>query len=120
MAKLAWHAGQTKFLNSTVDYTIGDYQLSSSLYASAGRPIVQFPISLGAVALYHNITGYFSPNTLRLNSALAAQIFTGNITYWDDPQILAINPNLTYVTSTTLWSESVTSSIHTLHRCWSY
>ena len=34
--------------------------------------------------------------TLNLTADVAAQIFTGTIKTWDDPQILAINPNMTY------------------------
>lgn len=88
-------AGQTKFVNSSVDFTIGDYQLSSALYNQTARPVVQFPIALGSVTIYYNLTNFTSPNTLRLNASVAAAIFQGNITTWDDPQIIAINPNLT-------------------------
>ena len=90
------HAGQTRFLASDVDYTIGDYALSAANYNSSGRPITQFPIALGSVAIYHNISNYTTaPNTLRLNASVVASIFQGNITTWDHPDILAINPNLT-------------------------
>lgn len=88
-------AGQAKFLNSTVDYTVGDYQLSAANYNSSGRPIVQFPIAFGSVVIYSNLTNYTAPNYLRMNGSLAAAIFQGNITTWDHPDILAINPNLT-------------------------
>lgn len=91
--------GQQKFINSSVDYTIGDYALSSALYNSSGRPVVQFPTALGAVTIYYNISNFTtSPNSLRLNASVAAAIFQGNITTWDHPDILAINPNLTKLT----------------------
>ena len=88
-------AGHARFVESSVDYTIGDYPISTANYALLGRPIVQFPLALGAVVVYHNITGYSSPNTLRLNSTVVAKIFTGQIKQWDDPSILELNPNLT-------------------------
>ena len=75
---------------------MGDYQLSAASYNQSGRPIVQFPIALGSVVIYTNLTNYTAPNYLRLNGTLAAEIFQGNITTWDHPDILAINPNLTY------------------------
>ncbi len=79
-----------------MDYTVGDYQLSSGNYNSSGRPIVQFPIALGSVTIYYNISNFTTaPNSLRLNGSVAASIFQGNITTWDHPDILAINPNLT-------------------------
>ena len=60
------------------------------------RPILQIPLSYGPVAIYANITPEFhKSSTLQLNAEVAAGIFQGNITTWDDPAILALNPNLT-------------------------
>ncbi len=48
------------------------------------------------MAIYANITPEFhKSNTLQLNAEVAAGIFQGNITTWDNPAILALNPNLT-------------------------
>lgn len=78
-----------------MDYTVGDYQLSAANYNSSGRPVVQFPLAFGSVTVYYNLTNFTTPNSLRLNGSVAAAIFQGNITTWDHPDILAINPNLT-------------------------
>ncbi|KAK9787885.1 hypothetical protein WJX73_010055 [Symbiochloris irregularis] len=88
--------GVSGWLNATFDYTILDYPLPSSSYKALTRPATQIPLGLGAVTAYYNIPG-FSKSTLRLSAAVAAAIFQGNITTWDDPAILAINPNLTSI-----------------------
>lgn len=58
---------------------------------------MQIPISFGPVVIYSNISPEFhQDSTLQLTAQVAAGIFQGNIKTWDDPAILAINPNLTY------------------------
>lgn len=60
------------------------------------RPILQIPLTFGPVAIYANINEAFhAGSTLQLSAQVAAGIFQGNITAWDDPAILALNPNLT-------------------------
>ncbi len=60
------------------------------------RPILQIPLTFGPVAVYANISGAFhAGSTLQLSAQVAAGIFQGGITTWDDPAILALNPNLT-------------------------
>ena len=60
------------------------------------RPILQIPMSYGPVAIYAKVTPEFhKSSTLQLSAPVAAAIFQGNITTWDDPAILALNPNLT-------------------------
>ncbi|BDA50526.1 probable phosphate-binding protein PstS 2 [Coccomyxa sp. Obi] len=89
-------AGQQGFLNNTYQYAIGDFPLSKKDYDSAQRPILQIPISFGPVVIIANLTPEFhASNTLQLTAPVTAAIFQGNITTWDDPAILAINPNLT-------------------------
>jgi phosphate transport system substrate-binding protein len=60
------------------------------------RPILQIPISFGPVVIVANLTPEFhASSSLQLSAPVTAAIFQGNITTWDDPAILAINPNLT-------------------------
>ncbi|CAL5229312.1 g12616 [Coccomyxa viridis] len=88
--------GQQAFLNSTYVYSIGDFPLSLKDYKSAFRPILQIPLSYGPVAIYANVTPEFhKSSTLQLSAPVAAAIFQGNITTWDDPAIVALNPNFT-------------------------
>lgn len=60
------------------------------------RPVLQIPLSYGPVAIYANVTPEFhKSSTLQLSAPVAAAIFQGNITTWDDPAIVALNPNFT-------------------------
>ena len=63
----------------------------------ARRPILQIPLSFGPVAVYANLSEAFhaAGYTLQLSAEVAAGIFQGAITTWDDKAILALNPNLT-------------------------
>lgn len=88
--------GVSGWQNATFDYTIIDYPLSSKDYAAAGRPIVQIPLGLGAVTAFYNIPGY-EASTLRLSAPVASAIWQGLIKTWDDPALIAINPNLTKI-----------------------
>ncbi|KAK9917387.1 hypothetical protein WJX75_003825 [Coccomyxa subellipsoidea] len=89
-------AGQQSFLNNTFQYAIGDFPLSKKDFESAERPILQIPISFGPVVIVANLTPEFhASSSLQLSAPVTAAIFQGNITTWDDPAILAINPNLT-------------------------
>ena len=60
------------------------------------RPVLQIPLSYGPVAIYANVTPEFHKSSmLQLSAQVAAAIFQGNITTWDDPAIVALNPNFT-------------------------
>lgn len=62
------------------------------------------PLSFGPVTVCANISGAFhASSTLRLSAPVAAGIFQGDITTWDHPDILALNPNLTCVS----WSSAL-------------
>ncbi|EIE20592.1 periplasmic binding protein-like II [Coccomyxa subellipsoidea C-169] len=90
------YKGQQSFLNNTFQYAIGDFPLSKKDFEAAQRPILQIPISFGPVVIVANLTPEFhASSTLQLSAPVTAAIFQGNITTWDDPAILAINPNLT-------------------------
>jgi len=54
--------------------------------------MVQFPAVLGGVVPVVNLEG-FKPSELRVTGSVLAEIYLGNITKWNDPKILAINPN---------------------------
>ncbi|MEM3708916.1 MAG: phosphate ABC transporter substrate-binding protein PstS [Nitrososphaerales archaeon] len=54
--------------------------------------LVHIPETLGAVVVAYNIPGY--TETLKLDGDTIAKIFLGNITKWNDPEIVALNPGL--------------------------
>lgn len=74
-----------------VDFAIADYPLSAE--ALTERDAVQFPIAAGAIAVAHNLD--IPDNTpLRLDAATLSAIYRGDITSWNDPALVALNPDL--------------------------
>ncbi|KAK9818681.1 hypothetical protein WJX74_005373 [Apatococcus lobatus] len=83
--------GQNSFLSLDYDYGIGDYPLTDAQAGGAYRPILQIPFVLSSTSIFYNITG--NPK-LKLSPSVLAQILQGNITTFDDPAILKLNPTL--------------------------
>ena len=70
-------------INSKQPYG-ADYTLSQFL---------QVPIGLGGVAIPYNVPG-LTAKTLTLTAAVLANIYLGNIKYWDSAAIKALNPKV--------------------------
>lgn len=70
-------------INSKQPYG-ADYTLSQFL---------QVPIGLGGVAIPYNVPG-LTAKTLTLTAAVLANIYLGNIRYWDSAAIKALNPSV--------------------------
>jgi PBP superfamily domain len=111
--------------NSLPVFSIGDYALSTNEYqlangidvSSSGDEernvqsilssnesmIIQLPIMAGAVNFFYHI-----PNVddLYLNACLLARIYTLNITVWDHPDIVALNPSIVSSLSDSNMNES--------------
>ncbi|QIM15180.1 phosphate ABC transporter substrate-binding protein PstS [Leucobacter insecticola] len=114
-AQEAWVAGfQTVNPDVTVNYDpTGSgagretFQQGASAFAGSDRPfkteeikagpfdscaadsgIVEFPAYISPIALIFNVEGV---DSLKLDAATVAQIFSGKITSWDDPAIAAQN-----------------------------
>jgi phosphate transport system substrate-binding protein len=57
------------------------------------RKLVQIPTVVGGIVAVVNVPG-IAPNELTLSGEVLADIFSGKITRWSDPQIAALNPKL--------------------------
>jgi phosphate transport system substrate-binding protein len=55
---------------------------------------VQFPAIIGGTVPVVNLDG-FKPGELRITGEVLAQIYLGNITKWNDPRFVALNPGKT-------------------------
>ena len=92
-------------------------------WLAKGIEFVQLPFVLSAVSFFHNIPGVPSGDKgLNMTACLLAQIFDAQITTWDHPDILNINPGLNvekdypiYVGRRVLGSSSTYSMTHYLH-----
>ena len=90
-------AGREQFIAGHVDFAGSDSPLTADQIGPAarrcnGNPAWDLPLVFGAVALVYNLPGL---PTLTLNGDALAKIFTGRITQWDDPILLALNPGVT-------------------------
>ncbi|WP_285611551.1 substrate-binding domain-containing protein [Actinokineospora globicatena] len=76
-----------------------DFALSESTFAQAGipsgRPSTYVPIAAQSISVVYNVRLNGVPvQGLRLSNATTAKIFTGVVTRWDDPAIVADNRDI--------------------------
>jgi len=56
--------------------------------------VVSIPLAISAQHIGYHINGIDPSANLRLSAALLAAIYSGAITHWNDPRIVALNPDL--------------------------
>lgn len=83
-------AGVQQITAQTVDFGASDTPLKDSEQAAAPAPILHIPLTLGAVVPAYNIKGI--PSGLKFDGPTLGKIFAGQITSWDDPALVALNP----------------------------
>jgi phosphate transport system substrate-binding protein len=93
--------GRSQFRNGTVDFAASDIPFQA--HPNDGSPpenvpsntYAYMPITSGGTVFMYNLTiaGHRVTN-LRLSGTNIAKIFTGGITNWNDPALLADNPQL--------------------------
>jgi phosphate transport system substrate-binding protein len=75
----------------TVDFGASDAPLSAADLDAAG--LIQFPMTVGGVAIVVNLDG-IADGQLKLDGPTLADIFMGKIAKWDDTAIAALNPGV--------------------------
>jgi phosphate transport system substrate-binding protein len=90
--------GITDLQNKLVDFGASDAPLtpgSSGQYVTLNKTStpLTIPDTIGAVVIAYNLPGIGSG--LQLNATVAAEIFQGNITTWNDPAIQSLNMGTT-------------------------
>lgn len=75
-----------------VNFGASDAPLTSTQYSALSSTLVTIPESISAVVPAYNLPGI--GNGLNFTGSVLARIFLGNITYWDDPAIQALNPHV--------------------------
>jgi phosphate transport system substrate-binding protein len=76
---------------ATVDFGASDAPLSAEDLAAGG--LGQFPSVIGGIVPIVNVEG-IEPGQLKLDGPTLAKIFMGDIKKWNDPAIVALNPEL--------------------------
>jgi phosphate transport system substrate-binding protein len=90
-------AGIAQITAGTVDFAGSDAIMTDEQQAAAENasgPILHIPMTSGAVAVIFNVPGFNSSGSINMTGLVLADIFGRNITDWDDPEIVAINPAL--------------------------
>ena len=89
-------AGIKQFIAGQVDFGGSDSALkddeAKSAEATCGSPAWHLPMVTGPVGIAYNLP---SVPSLVLNADVAARIFLGQITMWNDPAIAALNAGVT-------------------------
>ncbi|MHB0981011.1 MAG: phosphate ABC transporter substrate-binding protein PstS [Thermoleophilia bacterium] len=86
--------GIQQLTQMTVDFGASDAPMKDEEIAAAeqasGAKVLHIPTVFGAVAVAYNLPGV---EGLKLDQATLANIFLGKITSWDDPALVALNPD---------------------------
>ncbi|MEM0004881.1 MAG: phosphate ABC transporter substrate-binding protein PstS [Desulfurococcaceae archaeon] len=84
-------AGQSMFLQKTVDFAGSDPPLSRDMWIQYKESIIQVPWLFGPVVIVYNIPELPGNYSLKLDGIAVARIYKGEITYWNDPYIKELN-----------------------------
>jgi len=88
-------AGISALESKTVDFAASDAPLGATDMTKAPGSL-HVPETIGAVTMAYNLPGI--PTGLHLTGKVIADIFAGNVTMWNDPEILNLNSNMTLPT----------------------
>jgi phosphate ABC transporter phosphate-binding protein len=86
--------GTVEFGASEIPYAVSDMNGISDTAPTRGYAYMP-DVAGGTVFMYNLKIGPNRVTDLRLSGSTIADIFTGRITYWDDPEIKKDNPDLT-------------------------
>jgi phosphate transport system substrate-binding protein len=84
-------AGVKNFLQGVVDFGASDAAMTDEEMAKSPRGAVLVPATAGSVVLAYNLENVAG---LKLTRVALAGIFLGTITKWNDPAIVASNPDV--------------------------
>ena len=85
-------AGIHSFIAGDVDFAATDRPLTDEEVAQAPHGVLPLPVTAGMVVVAYNLPKVSTP--LRLGRETLAGIFSGSVTHWNDPKILADNPGV--------------------------
>ena len=96
--RVAYYQGQVDFAVSEIPFQSAQYDRQGNLLAdetqlAASRPYAYLPIVAGGTSFMYNLKANGQRITdLKLSPVTVAKIFTGQINMWNDPAIVADNP----------------------------
>lgn len=89
--------GIKQLTEKTVDFGASDAPMSDDELKRAQGPVLHIPTVLGAVVVTYNLPQV--KTTIKLDGPILAEIFAGKIMKWNDPKIAALNPGVTFPTT---------------------
>lgn len=84
-------AGVEQFIQQTIDFGASDVGMKDAEIAKVPKGVILLPMTAGSIAVAYNLPGV---EGLKLPRDVYVDIFDGTITRWDDPKIVAANPDL--------------------------
>jgi phosphate transport system substrate-binding protein len=88
-------SGQQQTIAQTIDFGCTDAPISDANLKKAeaiGGAMVHVPLAMGAVVPIYNLPGV--DTGLQFTGEIIANMYLGNISYWDDPAIQEVNPGI--------------------------
>jgi phosphate transport system substrate-binding protein len=85
-------AGVEQFTLGTVDFGASDVAMTDEEMAKVSRGTLLLPVTAGAIVFAYNLPGV---EGLKLSRETYVDIALGKISRWNDPKIVADNPDLT-------------------------
>jgi phosphate transport system substrate-binding protein len=85
--------GIKQFTEKTVDFGATDAPLSKAQRDALAGPAVHIPETIGSVVAAYNVPG-IGQKGMKLSGPVLADIYLGKIKMWNDPAIVALNPDL--------------------------
>jgi len=85
-------AGVEQFTAGTVDFGASDTAMKDEEIAKVSKGALMLPVTAGSIVFAYNLPGV---EGLKLSRETYVDIALGKITKWNDPKIVADNPDLT-------------------------
>ena len=97
--------GIKRVSSNSVDF--GGIDMPLNIAELNQKGLVQFPVALSAVAPIVNLKNVY-PGQLRLDGKTLGDIFLGKINKWNDPALIALNPQVSLPDATIIVAHRVT------------
>src|SRR5438128_8206987 len=87
-------AGQQGIFKGTFDFAGSDAPVTDQQLANfTGKTLLQIPETLGGVAIFYNVPELGATN-IKLTGDVLARVYLQQVTTWNDPSIVALNPGV--------------------------
>ena len=84
--------GIRQLTEGTVNFAGTDAFMSNDAVAGIANGVIHVPMTIGPVAIVYNVEGV--PSGLKLTAETLTDIYLGKIKKWNDPKLVADNPDL--------------------------